>query len=510
MSEPYRSDVDDVFEMALDLLCVAGFDGYLKRVNPAWTRTLGWTAEELLARPSIELVHPDDRDGVLAARRRLADGAPLVGLVNRYRCKDGSYRWLEWRSVAHVDRGVVYAAARDVTEQRAAERAYREAREANAALQRQVVLADRLASVGTLAAGVAHEINNPLAYVAANLELLDEQLAAAGAPDGWRELVGEARHGAERIRTIVRNLGAFSRAGEERRAPLDLRPVLERAIELTSNQIRHRARLVTDFAPTPRVLGDEARLGQVFLDLLVNAAQAIEEGGGEANEIRVVTATDAAGRAVVEVHDTGPGLPDDVRDRVFDPFFTTKPIGVGTGLGLSACHGIITALGGEITIANRAGGGAVVQVVLPPVEADHPPPSPPRSAAAPRRAVLVVDDDRLVGRTLARLLREHDVTVVGSAPEALALVDGGAVFDAILTDVMMPGVSGIELYEQLARTRPDAAARVVFVTGGAFTPGAADFLAGVPNRCLEKPFDAAAVRAAVAEAAQSSSASRRR
>jgi PAS domain S-box-containing protein len=239
----------------------------------------------------------------------------------------------------------------------------------------RLMLASRMASIGTLAAGMAHEINNPLAYVLLNLELVAEQILeiSRDAPSGrMRELgtlVAEAREGGERVRKIVGDLKTFSRVDDACSALLDVRRVLEVAATMANNEIRHRARLVKELGEVPLVEGDEARLGQVFINLLVNAAQAIPEGGADANEIRVATRTDGAGRAVVEVRDTGPGMSHEVQARIFDPFFTTKPIGVGTGLGLSICHGIVTALGGEITVQSELGKGAMFQVVLPAARA---------------------------------------------------------------------------------------------------------------------------------------------
>ena len=168
--------VDDFFEMSLDNVCVAGLDGYFKRLNPSWTRTLGWTVEELMSRPSLEFVHPEDREATSAGRERLRNGLTMGPLTNRYLCKDGGFRWFEWRSAAQPDRGLVYAVARDITDQKQAEERLGEAKELQEKLQRQLVFADRMASVGTLAAGVAHEINNPLAYVTTNIALMLEEL----------------------------------------------------------------------------------------------------------------------------------------------------------------------------------------------------------------------------------------------------------------------------------------------------------------------------------------------
>lgn len=496
----------DFFEMSLDNLCIVGFDGYFLRVNPSWTRTLGWTVEELMARPSIELVHPDDRERTLASRRRLHEGRPLTSLRNRYLCKDGTHRWFEWRSVAEIERGVVYAAARDINDQILAEEQLREAKEQQEKLQQQLLFADRMASVGTLAAGSAHEINSPLATVTANISMLLEELRSltdlvpVERLTELTQMATEVRAGAEKIRKVVRGLKTFSRVTEERLAVVEVKQVVELAVTLTANEIQHRARLVKDYGPTPQILADDARLGQVFINLLVNAAQAIPEGASTTNEIRITTSTDAAGHAVIEIHDTGPGIPPALIDRVFDPFFTTKPIGVGTGLGLSICHNVVTAMGGQLAVDSAPGRGTSFRISLPPAAA-APAAGAPEAVneitAEARGAVLVVDDDPSVGVALRRVLRAHDVTITTRAQEVLDFLDAGKRFDVILSDLMMPEMSGMELHDELSRRFPEVAARVVFISGGAFTTAANTFLDRVPNVRLEKPFDAQTVRAIV-------------
>jgi len=497
---------DELFEMSLDNVCVAGLDGYFKRVNPSWTRTLGWTEEELLSKPSVEFVHPEDRDATLAARARLSAGDTIGGpFTNRYLCKDGTCRWFEWRSIAHVDRRLVYAVARDITERKLSEAQLAEAREREAKLERQLVFADRMASVGTLAAGVAHEINNPLAYVSANIALILDSLRELGAEVSSPRLpelcdmAVAVQEGAERIRKIVRGLKTFSRAEQERRAILDLQPLLELSINMAFNEIRHRARLVKDYGQTPPVEADEARLGQVFINLLVNAAQAIPEGKSEANEIRVVTSTSVSGGAVIEIRDTGAGIPAHLIGRIFDPFFTTKAVGIGTGLGLSICHNIVTALGGGITVTSREAVGTVFRLELPAASGV---PAAPVVATAPKKAqvrarVLVLDDELAIGKVLGRILCDHDVSVVTTADEALGLLGSAKQFDIIFADLMMPEMSGMEFYAELTRRFPRLGERVIFVSGGAFSPRATAFLEGIQNECLEKPFDARSVLALV-------------
>jgi signal transduction histidine kinase len=372
-------------------------------------------------------------------------------------------------------------------------------------LTAQLMQADRMVATGTLAAGVAHEINNPLAYLIAALDFLEEELRGIGRElpaerlEEASQALAEAREGAGRVRHIVRDLRTFSRADDERQGPVDLRRVIESSINIAYNEIKHRARLVKDYGKTPPVLANEARLGQVFLNLLVNAAQAIPEGRAGENEIRVVTRIDDAGAVVVEVRDTGTGIAPEILGRIFDPFFTTKPLGVGTGLGLSICRNIVVALGGEIGVESRLGRGTVFRLRLPPAPAQTEEERPQPALAMGRRGrVLVVDDEPVVGKAVRRVLGpEHEVVVLTSAREAREKLAQGERFDAIICDLMMPEVTGMDLHAELTALAPDQAARMILLTGGAFTPRARQFLDQVPNPRVEKPFDSANLRAVV-------------
>ncbi len=369
----------------------------------------------------------------------------------------------------------------------------------------RIAQAERLAALGTLAAGMAHEINNPLTYVLLNLDSAMRALEGL-ADDRNRDRVGEverlvrgALEGAERIRGITSGIRAFSRAEDIRRVPLDVRGVLESALRMVMHEIRHRARLSKVYREVPLVLASEGRLGQVFLNLLSNAVQAIPEEDAAAHEIRLVTGTDGDGNAVVEVSDTGCGIARHMLGRIFEPFFTTKPIGHGTGLGLSISHGIVQSLGGAIEVESEVGTGSRFRVVIPPYRraaAGEPARNGALPIAVPRRRVLVVDDDRGVCEALrAALSSEHDVVLADSSQAAMALVGGGDRFDLILCDVHMPEVSGIGLYQQLRAVSPEHAGRVIFMTAGTFTQRGRDFLAAVDRPLLEKPLDLSAVRA---------------
>ncbi|HET8539625.1 MAG TPA: PAS domain S-box protein [Anaeromyxobacter sp.] len=448
----------------------------------------------------LALVHPDDRQAVREAATRWTDPHGDGRYQQQYRIvrPDGNVRWISAHGIARfaevdgVRRPVRLAGTLfDVTDVKA--------------VQAQLMQSDRLASVGMLAAGVAHEINNPLAYLSAALDFLHEHAgrlasAASGDEAEVRRALADAREGAERVRHVVRDLRTFSGAREERRTRVELEPVVESAIHLAANEIRYRARLVRDYGSTPAVMADGTRLGQVVLNLLINAAQAIPDGRADGHEIRIVTRTDAAGRAVLEVRDTGVGIPPEIADRIFDPFFTTKPSGVGTGLGLAICRGIVLGLGGEIAAESRPGHGTTMRIALPaaPAAAGEAP-APAAAASAGRRGrVLVVDDEPAVAAAVRRVLApQHDVVVRGSAEEALDAIGRGERFDAILCDLMMPRMTGMELHAALARTAPDQASRMVVLTGGAFTEGAREFLDRVPLPRCEKPFDVAGLREVV-------------
>ena len=270
---------------------------------------------------------------------------------------------------------------------------------------------------------------------------------------------------------------------------------------MTSNAIRHHAMLRFAYGTTPFVEADEGELVQVFTNLLVNAYHAVGDGKSNEHEVRVVTYTDEGGRAVVEVRDTGCGIPPENLSGIFDPFFTTKAIGEGTGLGLSICHGIVTALGGRLTVESAVGKGSVFRVVLPPAtrRREGPEKAPAEAPSLRRGRILVIDDEMAVGAAMTRVFkREHSVVVEMEARDALARL-ATEDFDVIFCDLMMPTMSGVEFYEALVKAKPAAARRIVFMTGGAFTERSKDFLESVANVSIAKPFDVGSLRAVLAD-----------
>ncbi len=344
-------------------------DGRFVFVNAALVKALGYDSpDDLLGRSILDIVHPEDRELAVERMKAIyATGAPNPVQEHRFIRRDGTVTVAEVAGVALEWGGgsAVVTFARDVTERKR--------------MQTQLMLADRMAALGTLCAGVAHEINNPLAYVMCNIDIIVRELPLiareldrrpeldplAARLEDLAKLAVMAREGTQSIRRIVGDLRTLAHV-DEGRAPVDVRWVLNAAVNLTRHEVSTRARLELDYHDVPLVNANAPRLEQVFVNLLINAAQAVPPGSPEENWVRIRTFTGDG--AVVEVTDSGIGLAPDALDRVFDPFFTTKPAGEGMGLGLAICHGIVTDLGGEITVQSAPGRGATFRVRLPPLE----------------------------------------------------------------------------------------------------------------------------------------------
>jgi PAS domain S-box-containing protein len=467
--------------------------------NPAAARMLKYeSVDELLKVDPRTIVDPQDHAPMRERTQQMFQtGVPLPPREYRSRAKDGTVFITEVQAMPMEWEGAqaLLGFARDVTERKE--------------MEARLVQSERLAALGTLLAGIAHEMNNPLSYTLLGIEQAIATVDQLGAPPAelakLRETLASAHHGATRVASVIGQIRASSRLEAEERGPVDVRAALEAALRVTHNEIHHRARLLTDLTAVPPVIGSAQRLEQVFLNLLVNAVQALPDGRAE-NEIRVrMHATPR--EVIVEVSDNGVGVPAEVRSRIFDPFFTTKPVGLGVGLGLSICHGIVSAHGGTITVESEHGRGSTFRVTLPAQREDAsaaPPASKPRGDGAgggdqKRRRVLVIDDEPALAAMIRRVLSKTcDVELAADGREGLARLENDEPYDVVLCDLMMPDMTGMDVYAEVAKRRPGLEARFVFMTGGAFTPRATDFLAQVPNRRLEKPFETALLRAIVA------------
>jgi nitrogen-specific signal transduction histidine kinase/CheY-like chemotaxis protein len=366
---------------------------------------------------------------------------------------------------------------------------------------------EKMAALGRLASGVAHEINNPASFVLANLDSLSALLAdlddrlekhpllarQAGVGKSLFEamtILQESKEGMARIYRIVRDLRSFARTEEGNAVPVDVNVAVDSSLRMTRNELRYRATIERDLRSRLFVLGGVSQIGQVLVNLILNAAQALGERE-EANNRIIVRTHDRGDWVVIEVQDNGPGIDPAVLPRIFDNFFTTKPAGQGTGLGLSICRDIIRGLGGHISVESTPGKGARFIIYLPAMPEDTPAPEPMRERILTpmRRRVLAIDDEALLLKAYRRMLIDHhDVETKHNAADALSLFEQDRAFDIVLCDLQMPGMSGAQLFEEVRLRWPELADRFIFVTGGAFTPDTRKFLERGVAAFINKPF----------------------
>jgi PAS domain S-box-containing protein len=432
-------------------------------------------------------IHEADRPRLTEVMSTALSGGPPLDVEYRIRRPDGELRWLHVKGQLVDEAGgeqVVFGTVADLTERRR--------------MEDQLRSADRLIATGTLAVGLAHELNNPLTYVLGNLELLRTRLGPqlAGDPVTAQGLT-DVWEGLARIRDVVANLRAFARPEEDAATRVELRAMCATAARVVSSLIRHRAELILDVEdPSLVVRGNESRVVQVLINLILNACDAMPDRPISQNQITVRARRIPTGEVQLQVSDNGVGIAPDLVARVFDPFFTTKAVGEGTGLGLAICHRTIAAMGGRITLETEVGRGTTFTIVLPAATADT---SEPRPAAAPapaptdvrhERRVLVIDDEPLVRRVIDTMLRSRGFTVLqadgGRAGIAAATAEPG--IELVLCDLMMPEIDGVEVHAELGRLRPDLQARMVFITGGAVSPRTRAFAERDDVTVLTKPF----------------------
>jgi PAS domain S-box-containing protein len=466
-------------------------DSRLYFVNASFLALVGRSEASVIGLAYTDLIYQDDRAAFMSKHAR---GVVCVRFVR----EDGSVRFAEISTAGELSfegKPASIVLARDITEQRIA--------------QEQLTRAERLSALGALAAGVAHEINNPLSYVLLNLRYLEDNSQLS---ERTHLALLNALDGATRIQQITQELRSYCGTDAPGKPePVDVTKAASSAINIAQNQIRHRARLERSLEEDLHVMAREGKLVQVLVNLLINAAQAIPESDGKRHVISVRSRAVSESAVHIEITDSGVGIAPDVLPHVFEPFSTTKRRGEGSGLGLAISKRIIEELGGKISISSELGRGCRVRIELPRTNRDaitakylRPIASESVEFQESKLQLLVIDDEVAIATTLQDILLDYAVTVAVSARAALELIESGRPFDAILCDLMMPDVTGPELYRVACRARPELAQRFIFMTGGAFTEHAREFLEHTSCQTLSKPFTVANVYRVVEQAVEQS------
>jgi PAS domain S-box-containing protein len=498
------ADRNRLWQLSSDLMLVAGFDGTIEAVNPAWTRILGWSESELIGHPLFSFIHPDDLDPTISAAVAIGEGQTFGRFENRYRHKDGGYRDILWAAGPGDDR--IIAVGRDSTEEKAAATAL-------AAAESQLRQAQKMEAVGQLTGGLAHDFNNLLTGMMGNLELLQVRLARGKLDDAERFILA-AQGAGRRAAALTQRLLAFSRRQTLDPAPTDvnhlilgMEDLLRRTVGPSNNiEVAAAAGLWT-------AMIDATQLESAILNLCINARDAMPDGGHLTIETANTWLDGAAARErdlpagayiTICVADTGTGMSPETIERAFEPFYTTKPIGQGTGLGLSMIYGFARQSNGQVRIHSELGRGTTICIHLPRYAGDALLPDEQEAIAAAAAAggetILVVDDEASIRHLIDEVLDEVGYTVIGAADGAsgLKVLQSGARIELLITDVGLPnGMNGRQVADAARVLRPGL--KVLFITGYAENAAVGGDHLDPGMALLTKPFTMHALTEKVAE-----------
>ncbi len=456
------------WKLSPDLLGALNSKGYFETANPAWESVLGWTEEEVVSMSIFELLHPDDLEHTRAGFELTQVGQPALRFANRYRCKDGSYRWISWIGIP--EDGYVYCTGRDITAERAAEMEL-------AAAQEALRQSQKMEAVGQLTGGIAHDFNNLLTGIIGSLDIVRRRMAT-NRLDEIPRFMDAASTSAQRGGALTHRLLAFARRQSLDIRPNDINRLVTNAEDLLHRTLGEHIELKCSLAPNLwTAFTDANQLESAVLNLAINARDAMPDGGRltiETTNVRLDAAytsredhVDPGDYVVIGVSDTGSGMPADIVAKAIDPFFTTKPVGEGTGLGLSMVYGFAKQTRGHLRIYSEVGHGTTVKLYLPralqdAVVLEKPAEEAPRGQG---ETILVVEDDATVRLVLADVLEElgYNVLLASDARPAIPLLQSDRRIDLMVSDVMLPHINGRKLAEIARSTRPDL--KVLFVTG---------------------------------------------
>jgi len=458
-----EEDLTLFFDLVPDMVCIASTEGYFKKINRAWEAVLGYTQEELLKVPFLDLIHPDDLSATLGEVKKQIAGESTINFINRYRCKDGSYCWLEWVTTPAMDKSILYAVARDITERKRAEQEKK-------VLEQQLLHAQKMESLGVLSGGIAHDFNNILAIITGHCYLVELDYATAG------EHISAIKLAAERAAGLCRQMLTYAGKGQYVLAPLNIGKLVDEMATMLKATIRQNVVLRLNLpADIPIIKGDDNQIRQVVMNLIINASEAIGDAQGEIR-ISLARAEIREGQSekdhldlpippgiyvCLEVDDNGSGMDDETKQRLFEPFYTTKFS--GRGLGMSATLGIITAHKGALQFSSQRGQGTTFRIFLP-LQLNVPPENHnAKHVASSERwqgggTILLAEDDDQV-RMIARImLGELGFSVIEASDGKMALElyrKNAAVISIVMTDIGMPVIDGYTLFRELKMIKPD-------------------------------------------------------
>jgi PAS domain S-box-containing protein len=485
--EERKRDHDRLWQISQELMVVRDMAGRITSANPSASRILGWRPEELIGASIYDLLHPDDIGATVSTVDAQLARQGVLSVRNRYLCKDGSYRTIDWRGALYE--GHVHSVGRDVTaELQAAE----ELQRAEEALRQS----QKMESVGRLTGGIAHDFNNMLAGIIGSLNLLQRRIKA-GRLDDTARFIEAAQTSAQRAAALTQRLLAFGRRQALDIKPVDVGELVVSLDDLLRRTIGQSIELRLDLeADLWLAEADVNQLESAILNLAINSRDAMPDGGtltlGARKAADASPATAPRGDYVeLYVADTGQGMPPEVLNQAFEPFFTTKPLGQGTGLGLSMVYGFLNQIGGDARIESVVGQGTVVRLFLPrssrhaPVSADVASEPVPAGAG---ETVLLVEDDQSVRMLVMEALGElgYAVLPVADAPSALPIVRSGRQIDLMISDIGLPGMSGLDLAQIARRERP--ALEILFITGYAEATSRRGNFPAPGMHLLTKPF----------------------
>ena len=456
------------WKLSPDLLGALNSKGYFETANPAWESVLGWTEEEVVSMSIFDLLHPDDLEHTRAGFELTQVGQPALRFANRYRCKDGGYRWISWIGI--LEDGYVYCTGRDITAEWAAEVEL-------AAAQEALRQSQKMDAIGQLTGGIAHDFNNLLTGIIGSLDIVRRRMEADRL-DEIPRFIDAASASAQKAGALTHRLLAFARRQSLDIRPNDINRVVSNMEDLLHRTLGEHIELKCSLAANIwTAFTDANQLESAVLNLAINARDAMPDGGRltiETVNVRLDTAytsrqddVDPGDYVVIGVSDTGLGMPADVMAKAIDPFFTTKPVGEGTGLGLSTIYGFVKQTHGHLRIYSEVGHGTTVKLYLPralqdAVDLAKPTDETPRGQG---ETILVVEDDATVRMILSDVLEElgYNVLLASDARPAIPILQSDRRIDLMVSDVMLPHINGRKLAEIARASRPNL--KVLFVTG---------------------------------------------